>query len=312
MTTLLGNETGAPATLIDALPAAPPRVSLLSSAIVVDQPDGEWLNGMAYLPEGCDEPELPYWWACPEGEAGHTPQAYQSDESMTVGKAIPDGESVVRFRPFDIWHGVACTVLQFRAEDWQARARRALAAVQSTLIERELVTGAIATAAGFPNDYLAAAPTVLGTFSPETALAELEQAGASRPSMIHAPPRIVSQWLSRGLVAPFASGRQLVTGLGTVVVPGSGYPAGNSTSASAYVTGLVRVWLGPVKVLTTESAGNVQDADYDAAGPRERTGGIVNDLVVRVERAVAYTYDPCFVGVVAVEPCLCPDPGVLQ
>lgn len=67
MTTGLGTEVNAPAALIPATPVTPPLISLLTSATVDDGPDGEWINGVAYLPEGCDHPAAPpYWWACPE------------------------------------------------------------------------------------------------------------------------------------------------------------------------------------------------------------------------------------------------------
>lgn len=74
MTTLLGTETGAPASLVDAPRSAPPLVSLLSSTATDEAPDGEWLSGVAYLPEGCDSPLVPFWWDCPE-EGHETPGA---------------------------------------------------------------------------------------------------------------------------------------------------------------------------------------------------------------------------------------------
>lgn len=67
MTTLLGTEVHAPAALVQPTPAAPPFVSLLTSARVDETTDGEWINGVAYLPENiCTTPLLPFWWACPE------------------------------------------------------------------------------------------------------------------------------------------------------------------------------------------------------------------------------------------------------
>lgn len=69
MTTGLGTEVHAPAALVPATPVAPPFISLVTSAQVDDGPDGEWINGIAYLPETCARTgEPPYWWACPEDE----------------------------------------------------------------------------------------------------------------------------------------------------------------------------------------------------------------------------------------------------
>lgn len=291
MTTLIGDTVLAPATVVDALPVAPPLVSLLSSALVNDEGDDRgWAAGIAHeqdekgLPAGVDG----YWWLCAEGSGVEA-----TDTGAGPNNGVKyDGTGVGprRWRPFDVVAAYSCTGNQpIPAGEREARARRLLASVLSAAIERELWTGAVAQAAGFPNDYLELNPTQVGgaAIGPRRALAELEQAvadvQAGVPAMIHAQPRVVTAWASAGLVTPSASGRQLRTALGTLVVPGAGYPgsgegleAGAVGSSWAYVTGLVRVWLGPVQVI------GLGPAEYDTS---------VNDFIVRAERATVYSFD---------------------
>ena len=267
--------------VVDAIPLAPPRVSLLSSVDVVTG-DGDWLNGIMFTPEHCTPPENPYWWTCPPS-GGAAP---------TQTKDIPDPEDVVNATPFDIWVGFKCGNQAVRNGDYQNMARRAMEAFQSSLIERELWTGTVAQAAGFPNDYLENTPDAIngGAATPYvTALAELEQALATcqpgQIGVIHAQPRTVTTWLQNGLVTAEASGRRLRTQLGTIVVPGAGYPgtgaglgAATKDAAWAYGTGMVRVYLG---ALSTVPEDNVEV---------DRT---VNDIRVRVERAAVAVWDEC-------------------
>ena len=278
MATLSGDTTFAPATVVDALPVAPPLVSLLSSAIVSEETDERhWATGIVHEQDQKGLPANPYWWVC--HEAGGAAPGYD--------KGTGTGEDLVRFRPFDVYHGFSCSANQpIPLAEREARARRLLASVLSAAIERELWTGTVATTAGFPNDYLENAPTDLGDFGPRRGLAELEQAAATvqagAPAMIHAQPRLVTAWAAAGLVTPTASGRQLRTAMGTLVVPGAGYPGSGpdgtpgATHSWAYITGLVRVWLGPVRVT--------------GLGPSELDTS-VNDRVVRAERAVVYSFD---------------------
>lgn len=268
--------------------ATPPLVSLETSSRWVNASGpGEWESGTAYLPECTAQPDNPYWWSCHEEAL--------SGEAPAHTKAVGVNADSVRWRPFEVFDGIACSTFSYRAEEWAARARRLLAVRTSQYVERELWTGAVAQAAGLPNDYLLDTPTVLtGPQGLRGALGELEQAVADnydgRPATIHAMPRTVSLWAGLGLLIPSESRRQLRTHLGTLVVPGTGYPgtgAGDDgaaekiDSAYAYVTGIVDVVAGPVRVLAAEG---FNDATFDTA---------VNDFVVRVERTVMYQFDPC-------------------
>lgn len=287
---------------IDALPLVPPRVSLLTSVDVTTETDeAHWANGLQFLPDACDVPTgvTPYWWACPEG-AGTAP-AHTKD--------TPAPESTVLYRPYDIWVGFRCGAQSVRNNDYLQRANRAMEAFQSFLIEQELQLGAVARAAGFPNDYLENSPTTLngGANTPYvTALAELEQALATcnpgQIGVIHAQPRTVTLWLQNGLVVPEANGRRLRTALGTIVVPGSGYDGGGPTIAAetlatggvassyAYGTGMVRVWLGPVRRPSISDLDDMSGSQGLHAAEVDRS---VNTVNVRVERTVAAVWDEC-------------------
>lgn len=281
---------------VDGLPLVAPRVSLLSSVDVTTENDeAHWANGLRFLPDNCDVPTgvTPYWWACPEG-AGTAP-AHTKD--------TPAPEAQVLYRPYDIWVGFRCGNQALRSNDYVARANRSIEAFQSYLIEQELQLGTVAQAAGFPNDYLENAPTALnagGNTPYVTALAELEQALATcnpgQIGVIHAQPRTVTLWLQNGLVAPEPNGRRLRTAMGTIVVPGAGYDGGGTglatggvASSWAYGTGMVRIWLGPIRRMVDESGSPGETHGINAAEV-DRT---VNTVNVRVERMVAAVWDEC-------------------
>lgn len=296
--------TVGPEAAVDPLPLAPPRISLITSALVEESNSvGEWLNGLTFAPEACDGPVNPYWWEC-----ANTASGGQSPEQVygVNGKLIPNPPAIVRFRPFTVWTGFRCTTGQFRSNEYKPRARRALEAFQSTFIEEELWTGArVATPARFPNDFFQNSPTALngGSDTPYvTALAELEQGLAEcnpgQPGMIHAQPRVVTKWIQNGLIVPESSGRRLRTLLGTIVVPGQGYPGsgtalaggGTAVSSYAYGTGLIRLWLGPV---VDVEAGEASSADNNAPLGDSDVIRDQNDVRVRVEREVAALWDEC-------------------
>lgn len=281
---------------VEAIPAAPPLVSLLSSVGSTDV-DRAAAAGVVWLPEGCSPPEHPYWWDCPEADGDTAVTTYTTKTPSEPGTKR-------KVRGFTIWTGIRISAGDFQGIDVDARARRALAAFQSQLIEHELWEGEVAQAANFPNDYLLNTPTIVGggLLGYVRALAELEQAIADNEpgnGVIHAQPRTVTLWREADLVHPIASGRRLVTDQGNIVVPGSGYTgrgpntggsAGGVAESYAYATGPVRVLLGPVS-RPSQSDG---DSDNNANGIRDsevlRT---VNDVTVRIERDVVVGWDGC-------------------
>lgn len=245
-----------PKSPVRSLPAAPPLLSLLSSAEILREQDNRWEGGVAYEPEICGTDRTGAFAACD-----------------TSNMAAAPGSDLLEVEPIVIWAGDSCSPFGFASRDWQGRARRKLQACESNLIESELWRGEITRAqAGWTNRYLAdnAATIVTGAaVSPLLALACLEQSLATcncgAQGMIHATPQIITHWVSERLVA--REGSKLFTELGTIVVPGSGYdgsgpavvPSGPPVPAAdgsiwAYATSMVHVRLGPAVTLPSETA----------------------------------------------------------
>jgi hypothetical protein len=267
------------------LPAQAPYGLLASVVPVVDGSDVEtladgtvvkWTQGFAYRPEDCDGGS----WvdACTFGSAGN-------------GGADPTGDkAAVRiYRPLAAEASVICSTFGSLAAEEDARARRKLLAVASKLLEAELWTGAEADTFGYTtNPRLAdAAATSLGTLGYEVALAELEQALAdalsSQRRMIHAQPRVVTAWAAANLLD--IRGNVLTTKLGTIVVPGAGYPGtgpagepADKDNSYAYGTSMVDVRLGEIWSPTIDLAAVDRDT---------------NTRLHRYYRPVAATWDGC-------------------
>lgn len=272
----------------DALvPASPPRFSLVSQAQrVVDGDDGQgnrWAGGFVFWPEVCHANGSVFWQCAGDGGA---------DSSA---KTIPSGRPpLVHYTPYTAWVGEQCAPVGGNQAWFIPRATRALAACVSTVIEKELWDGAVATTAAFPNRYLNMVGSVnnlesnapLGVIS---AVAEMEQALAAcscgGQHMIHAQPRTVTHMVAEHLVR--ADGNRLRTELGTIVVPGGGYsgsgpngePTGHANHSWIYGTSMVSVFLGPVTILPRT---------IDEALNRE-----TNLVEYRAERDVAAVWDGC-------------------
>lgn len=301
---MLGIEV--PATQI-----APPRISLLTSAEVVETSEAEaaagaessrWLGGISMWPERCAPTPTDYWWNCEPDGAGPG-EAFGDGDDFVKSDSGADSELIpenVAYMPYTIWTALGCSAAQAGGVEIADRARRQMEGWQSHLIARELWTGVVAQAGGFPNRFLLDGATELTGVgqTPIACLGEMEQAlGAAQPGqvgMIHAQRRVVSQWLSNGDVHAEANGRRLRTTFGTIVVPDTGYPgtdgdSGDTSDESHIIgTGLVRVFLGPIRRLITDAAS--ADSRYLNAAELNRTN---NEALVIFERQVAAVWDGC-------------------
>jgi len=287
-------------TVLEPTPAAPPRVSLLTSARVVDDNSREWQNGFAVAPELCLPQDGPFWWECPDGGVDARSSTLLSP---TGEKGIADNEPIVEYRPWMAQVGDRCSTFGWQARDFQGRARRALLASQSRIVETELLTGAIAQEAGFPNLYLQGPQTVdlsPGGSSPLVyALAALQQAiaeGQNGRGMIHATIPTVTLWLAASAIR--RDGNLLVDALDNIVVPGAGYDGGGpggtapdptGETAWAYATGIVEVRQADVTILP----GSLDEA-LDRAS---------NTIAWRAERTVAAWWDGCVSSAINVNLC---------
>lgn len=296
---------GVPGVLLD--PEREGRDAGTSSRSGAGAPGSHWRGGIAVEPEACSvelslavadgtpTTDFPYWWVeC--GDSGASAVDVLASGIKGVG-APPDPVTVT---PYTLVAGYQCSALDVhsnaRRAEVEARVRRRLEAITPAAVERELWNGQLADAAGYTNPALTDAgtlTTLLGGVPTGfvTALGELEQALAEQDHrgghMIHAQPRVVTAWMQAGLVHLVPGRTHLETALGTVVVPGSGYPgtspkptqtAATYATSWAYGTGWVRVVLGTVTVET-------QDATT-----LTRT---LNDVTLRAEREAVALWDTC-------------------
>lgn len=266
---------------ITAPPAAPPLVSLLTSAVVVTGAE-RWQGGFDYETETCGLDNTGTF-----------------DPCNTGSKTVVASNDTIEVEPFGIWVGESCSSLGAVTRDWQGRVRRKLLACQSRLIESELLLGTQARAASpdWPNKYLTqyTSDTLsAAAVTPTDALACLEEylssCNCGAQGMIHASRQVVTHWANNGLVQ--REGDKILSTVGTIIVPGSGYDgSGPATSVGgapqaaadgsiwAYATGMVHVYLDDI-LITPGSIAHALD----------RT---TNLITYRAERLVAYSWDCC-------------------
>lgn len=224
--------------VVDALPAIPPAYSLLVAADQLD--DGvDWYGGIAWRPEqihGGGTAGL----ECvdPEAELGTTP-------------VVPPTQSAA---PFVVWAEDHCTTLTGSKAflEYEARARRQLAAVQSYYIANEFQLGTLRDSLGLPNVALVDATELTSPGDPLGCLAALEEEIAilfnGRRCMIHMSPQILT--LLHASNTLIRAGQKWLTPQGNVVVSDAGYSP-ESGNIFMYATGMVYVRLGDVDVPAT-------------------------------------------------------------
>lgn len=276
------------------LPAVPPRPATLSLVNSANTPDltgddSRWPLGFKTAPEGCGD-------------------AWVEDPCNVGARTVTGRPEWVENQPMNVVAADRCSAFGFAAEDYEGRARRLLARCQSKQIAAELWTGALAAAAGWPNQFftdLSSDVLTDGAATPTAALACLEQAlaqcGCGDRGMIHATPQLATHWATLGTVLR-REGSLLLTVHDTVVVPDAGYdgsgPGGVAAAATqwAYATGMVTVRLGPVSITPGEFADALDRSD--------------NKVTFFAERPAAATWDGCCHAAVEVALPVCLVGGV--
>lgn len=270
------------------IPATPGPDSDLQRPGAEERTEIRWASGFTIDPEPCGGGLI----IDPCDDAGIEDD---SSEPADIGP----------IQPFPIVASVECSTFGSSFRNREARVLRKLRAIRSFQLEREFWSGLFASAGGFTNNQWltkTSGLTVINNNVPEglrTAFADLEQAIADSsswaPGMIHAMPRTVAHWYGMRLIEK--QGNLLVSPLGTIVVPGRGYPGTgpgdtNLTTglggdvAWAYATSLVYTMLGPAQAL----------ADDDATTVDRST----NTRVVTAVQDAAYGWDGCVHAAVAV------------
>lgn len=271
-----------PKTAVQALPASPPVISLLSSAEIlpVNKDSNRWEAGVTYETEACTSAGTGLYAACETANLSSSPAS-----------------DIVTLEPYVVWAGDSCSLLGSAVRDWKGRAQRKLIACESSIIERELWRGDVVRATSIHNPHLTdGSGTVVVTegtaAGPLPALACLEQAlgdcNCGVQGMIHATRQVVTNWVAANLV--IRDGNRLRTQLGTIVVPGAGYDgSGPSDGANpipaatgsiwAYATSMVHIRLSPVQVLPDDLS--------------EATDRVTNTATYWAQRYAVFGFDCC-------------------
>lgn len=268
---------------IAAPPARPPRFGLLASAAVGDGAPARWQQGFAFQPELC-------------GGGGRVTVACAGTSDTLDSDEQP---GTVEGMPFAVYAADECSTFGYNARDWQGRARRALAAIESYEVAAELWTGSLGLqdSNGDPIRSLAnVAADTLTTGSaaePVDALGMIEQALAQcnkgRQGMVHVTASLLTQLVRDNVLR--LDGTTWITPNGHIVVPDAGYPGTGpngeaaSTSQWAYGTSMISVLLGPVELNP--------DSLTDARSWAQALDRAVNSAVVYAQRLAAWQWDEC-------------------
>ncbi len=261
-------------------PAAAPPHSLIRAALTNrdGDADGEWVRGLAYVPETC-------------GGYRAISDCTAEEVDHGAGGAVPEQ---VDYRPWDLQVEDPCgSVFGYSEDVVTARLRRAADAIESFAIARELAAGDLSQAeaaatGGDGNLYLAKDPTVIGSgpVSPRRGLGLLQQAIGEA---FHGQQAFLH--IARAAVPMFGAdlvkvGQLLYTNLDNVVVADAGYTGQppDGTTAAANVSWLYAT--GPVVVRRTPL---VVDPANEAQVIDTRTNTIRRTAAKRV----AATFDTC-------------------
>lgn len=214
-----------------------------------------------------------------------------SAEPLVAADTFPAGTESAGF---PVKAGVECvTTDRYTRDESAAIATRYLDWRQHYLIGREFWRGEQATAAGWPNFYLAdsSQTTTIGVgLSPCGALGLLEEAAAGvatdtegstyfcggSQAIIHASPALANAWARDFTVERVGNpnqGMYLITPQGTIVITGPGYDGTGpgydgpedvgEGETWAYLTGWLQVRLSPTEVYTRESSVNKDTNSYE-------------------------------------------------
>jgi hypothetical protein len=254
---------------IEAPPVQPPLLSLLTSADTVE--DGErWQDGVQWVPEqvvgGGTLASSCF------GDTGSKPP------SSTPGLNTAD--------PFGIYAEDHCSTIGFQARDYEGRARRQLAAIQSFYVANELQLGGIAgTAGGGDNVSLTDANLVGPASPPAEALGILEAAAGAALGGARCMIHVTLQGLDALMHAQqiYQAGQKWLTAAGNIVVADAGYGLENG-AVFMYATTMVKVRLSPVLIIP----GSFPDA------MRQATAIATNFVTIYAERLALVQFDSSF------------------
>lgn len=252
---------------IDGPPATPPVYGLLVAADLVN--DGaDWEAGAKWRPEQI-------------GGGGVVPLDGCGDTGDGLGTATNPKNTTAE--PFVVWAEDHCSLMSgTRAnEEYEARARRQLAATESFSVAREFQIGTLRDLDSLANIALKDATVIHpGAIDPLTAVAELEGALGEtfkgRRGMIHVSPTVMT--ILHATYVLERAGQKWITAQGTIVCSDAGYTHEADGFLYAYASGPVAVRLGAVDV----------PAPFGTLGTIDRT---VNDVKLYAQRLALVQVD---------------------
>lgn len=231
---------------INAPPAQPPIYSLLVAADLIND-QIRWHQGVEWAPE-----QVSGGGATRAGCHGNSPD----------GKPRSNNPIRNHADPFVVFAEDHCSTIGFEGRDYEGRARRQLAAVQSSLIAHEFQHGLLeGVAGGGENVSLVDGVEIMPGGSVVGALATLEAAlaetFAGARCMIHVTNQTLVALAAAFLI--YKEGQKWLTHPGNIVVADAGYDDEAGT-VYMYGTSLVQVRLSPVDVIPGEFAQAVDKA----------------------------------------------------
>ena len=253
--------------------------------------DGRWQNGITWEPLSCG-PASGVGAFCPTDENG------DPIEQVGLPKGFNDNPDETEASPFTVIASYNCSPVGRSIEEGERRARAILAAREEAMVERTLWTGELGNTPNLQDEATDITPGGAAV-DPVQAIGLLEEANGQNygsQGVIHLTRAGAIAGI--GAYVLFRDGARLVTGLGTPVIAGAGYP-GTSPAGVAADPG--------------ESWGYVTPAligyRSEVFTPSNRQGDLldrgVNQLMAMAERSYVLGWDPCGVSAVNLTTTCC-------
>jgi hypothetical protein len=270
-------------TPIQAPATRPPAYGLIVAAPTVETPATAWGAGWEFNREQC----------AGGGRTGTNCRG--GNPERTVDTETDD--ELVEGDPFLVWAERHCRTIGFAAGEFEARARRQLAAIESYELANELWTGTLTSDSQEPANGMremanralvdVGSDTVTdGEVEPVEALGRLvrglDECSHGTVGMIHVTSQVLVALVAASAV--YRDGSKWYTPMGHIVVADAGYdgsgPGGAPAGVTqwAYATSLISVRLAPVSV----------PASFDDSVDHR-----TNRVVVYAERLVGYQSEWC-------------------
>ncbi len=226
------------------------------------------------------------------------PGAVPPSSNTTGGPGSYTNLPIVTAIPYAIRVQDSCSSFGFSERDFKGRALRLLENATPQAIERELWTGALAQAAGYPNNYLTGPATIDVTPGSVPSVARglqilqdsLQQCGFGGQGMIHVQAQTAPNLLSVRRV-----GNLLLDLFDNIVVPGVGYP-GTGPGGVAPDPGFAWMYATDLVMVRAEDEGRVFPDSFAEALDRGQ-GGQPNRITFEAQKfGVAYFDGACQFG----------------